>query len=87
MLVVLLSGTIPTNCSSCKMYHHHILCSLFVCGLIAILLSGGLGVEDQPNDRCEARSCCMRCIYFFFFWGGGEIDKMGSLPPKPNNTQ
>jgi hypothetical protein len=31
-----------------QMEHHHILSFLFVRGLTAILLVGGLGVEDQP---------------------------------------
>jgi len=52
------------KCSSCKIYHHHILCSLFILGLKAILLSGGLGFEDQPNDHCEV-SILPHVIYFF----------------------
>jgi len=45
-------------------HHHHILCSLFVRGLTAILLSGGLGVEDQPIDLCEFL-ILLHVIYFF----------------------
>jgi hypothetical protein len=45
----LLSGTIVTECISRKMEHHHILSFLFVRGLTAILLVGGLGVEDKQK--------------------------------------
>jgi len=38
---------------------------LFVLGLTAILLSGGLGAEDQPNDHREV-PILLYVICFFF---------------------
>jgi hypothetical protein len=51
------------ECISRKMEHHHILSFLIVHSLTAILLIGGLGVEDQPCGLPQV-PILLREIYF-----------------------
>jgi len=51
------------TCISRQMEHHYILSFLFVRSLTAILLVGGLGVEDQTCGLPEIR--ILICVIYF----------------------